>query len=102
MPPASFGIVQSLPAGEPLVVPENGVVTLAVITGERKQPVSAVDARPMAVRALRAEKLRQAVKQRMDGARAKAEIEYQTGFAPAKPGEAAKGAATPAPAPATK
>lgn len=83
--------IRALPAGEPFVVPENGVVTVGVIVGERPEPVSASDARPLAVQALRKQKLTETVQQRLKQSRTAAEIEYQAGFAPAA--DKAKGAA---------
>jgi peptidyl-prolyl cis-trans isomerase C len=83
--------IRALPAGEPFVVPENGVVTVGVIVGERSEPVSASEGRPLAVQALRKQKLNDTVQQRLKQSRAAAEIEYQTGFAPAA--DKTKGAA---------
>ncbi len=79
--------IRALPAGEPFVIPENGVVTVGVITGEQAQPVAVEEARPLAVQAIRKQKLAETVQQRLKQSRATAEIEYQTGFAP----EASKG-----------
>lgn len=81
--------IRALPAGEPFVVPENGVVTVGVVTGERAEPVPAANARPLAVQALRNKQLSETMQQRLKQSRAGAEIQYQPGFAPA----AAKGAA---------
>ncbi len=75
--------IRALPTGEPFVVPENGVVTVGVILSERPEPVSTSDARPLAVQALRKQKLAETVQQRLKQGRATAEIEYQAGFAPA-------------------
>jgi EpsD family peptidyl-prolyl cis-trans isomerase len=83
--------IRALPAGEPFVVPENGVVTVGVIVGERPEPVSASDARPLAVQALRKQKLTETVQQRLKQGRAAAKIDYQEGFAPAA--DKAKGTA---------
>lgn len=83
--------IRALPAGEPFVVPENGVVTVGVIVSERPEPVSASDARPLAVQALRKQKLTETVQQRLKQGRAAAKIDYQEGFAPAA--DKAKGAA---------
>lgn len=85
----------ALPEGEPFVVPENGVVTIGVITGERVVPLEGEAARPLAVRALRAERLNNALRQRLEQAKAAAEIEYQDGLAPAAP------SGSPAPRPAS-
>lgn len=73
----------ALPAGEPFVIPENGVVTIGVITGERTAPLTGEEARGLALRALRSEKVNDSVRQRLEQARAKAEISYQSGFGPA-------------------
>lgn len=86
--------IRALPAGEPFVIPENGVVTVGVIVSERAEPVPASEARPLAVQALRRQQLTETVQQRLKQGRAAAEIEYQPGFAPAadsaKKGTAAK------------
>lgn len=81
--------IQALPAGEPFVVPENGVVTVGIITGERAEPVPAADARPMAVQAIRNKQLGESLQQRLKQARAEADIEYQPGFAPPAAGKQA-------------
>jgi peptidyl-prolyl cis-trans isomerase C len=81
----------TLPAGEPFVVPENGIVTIGVITGEQTAPLTGEEARTLALRALQAQQVNNSVKQRLDQARAKAEITYQTGFGPAAdPGKGKK------------
>lgn len=75
--------IRALPAGEPFVIPENGVVSVGVIVAEEPAPVSDADARPIAVQALRKKLLAETVQQRLKQSRASAEIEYQPGFAPA-------------------
>lgn len=72
----------ALPAGEPFVIPENGVVTIGVITGEGTAPLTGEEARTLALRALKSQKVNDAVRQRLEQARAKAEITYQSGFGP--------------------
>ena len=76
----------ALPAGEPFVVPENGVVTIGVITGERTAPLTGEEARTLALQALRSQKVNDSVRQRLEQARAKAEIRYQSGFGPPSAG----------------
>lgn len=73
----------ALPEGEPFVVPESGVVTIGVITGEQIIPLTGEEARPLALRAMRARQLNETLQQRLDQSRAAAEIEYQPDFAPA-------------------
>lgn len=75
--------IQALPAGEPFVIPENGVVTVGVVTGERAEPVPPANARPLAVQALRKQQLAETIQARLKQSRAEAEIQYQPGFAPA-------------------
>jgi len=75
--------IRALPAGEPFVVPENGVVTVGVVTGERAEPIPAANARPAAVQAIRNKQLSETMQQRLKQSRSSAEIQYQPGFAPA-------------------
>src|SRR3546814_12277457 len=74
--------IRARPEGEPFVIPENGVVTVGVITSERAEPVSPANARPWAVQALRNKQLAATIQERLKQSRAAAEIEYQPGFAP--------------------
>lgn len=78
--------IRSLPAGEPFVIPENGVVTVAVITGSKPAPVEGDDARPAAVQMLRNQSLSAAMQQRLAAQKAKAKIKYQDAFSPPAPG----------------
>jgi EpsD family peptidyl-prolyl cis-trans isomerase len=77
--------ILALPDGEPFVIPENGIVTVAVITGSTPQPAGEAQARPAAVQLMRNQALSEAIRQRLDAERASAEIEYQDGFAPPAP-----------------
>jgi peptidyl-prolyl cis-trans isomerase C len=74
--------IKSLPAGEPFIVPENGMVTVGVIKGEQSVPFSTADARPIAVQAIQNKQLGDSMQQRLTQARNAAEINYQPGFAP--------------------
>ncbi len=88
VPPEQMQKILSLPKGEPFVVPSNGQVTVNVIVGNKAEPLPDTQARAMAVRALRSQSLAKLGEARLKEARAKAKVEYQTGFAPpAKPGE---------------
>lgn len=75
--------IEALPAGEPFVIPENGIATVGVITGARAEPVPPANARPIAVEVLRNRQLGETMQQRLKQSRAAAKIEYQSGFAPA-------------------
>ena len=69
--------------GEPFVIPENGTVTIAVITGATPQPMLGDQARPVAVQIMRNQSVSAAMQERLAAQRAKAKIEYQPGFTPA-------------------
>lgn len=74
--------ILALPEGEPFVIPENGMVTVAVITGESPVPANSVDMGQLATQALRNKALTKSLQDRLKQARAKSEIKYQSGFAP--------------------
>ncbi len=90
--------ILSVPAGEPFVTPEGGVVTVAVITDRRSVPVQQNAVRPAALERIRQRDVTQTLEARLKQARQDAEITYQPGFAPddtTTPGAAS--GATPAP-----
>lgn len=74
--------ILALPKGEPFVIPESGMVTVAVITGESPISASSAEMAAMATRALRQTALTDSLQSRLKQARAKGEIEYQPDFAP--------------------
>ncbi len=86
VPQAVFARIEGLPAGEPFVIPQNGVVTVSAIVGRRPAALVGEAARPVAVQLIRNEELAKGLKQRLDAKRAETEIKYQDGFAPPKPG----------------
>lgn len=86
-----FNRIQALPDGEPFITSENGIVTVAVVTGSTPRPVDEAQARPAAVQLMRNQALSEAIRQRLDAERASAEIEYQEGFAPSAPSTNASG-----------
>lgn len=94
VPPEQMKRILALPKTEPFIVPQGNAVTVNLIVGAESAPPPADQARPVAVRALRQQKLAQQGEARLKEARAKAKIEYQPGFEP-KP-------ETKAPAPAAK
>lgn len=87
--------IRALPDGEPFVIPENGLVTVAVITGESAVSSDGVDMGPMALQALRNQELAKALQERLKQARAKGDIKYQPQFAPS-PDEEQKSEKVPA------
>lgn len=74
--------IKALPDGEPFVIPENGLVTVAVITGESAVSTDGTDMGPMALQAMRNQELAKALQERLKQARAKGDIKYQPRFAP--------------------
>jgi hypothetical protein len=74
--------ILALPDGEPFVIPENGMVTVAVITGESAVVGSTADTSMMATQALRRQALTSSLEERLKQARTKGEIKYQPDFAP--------------------
>ncbi len=79
---ARLNQIRALPEGEPFVIPEGGIVTVAVITGESAQPVQGDQARPAAVQMMRNQSLSDAMRQRLESEKAEADVKYQPGFAP--------------------
>jgi EpsD family peptidyl-prolyl cis-trans isomerase len=75
--------IRALPEGEPFVIPEGGLVTVAVITGGTPQPVEGDQARPVAAQLMRNQSLSGAMRKRLEAEKAEAKIEYQEGFSPA-------------------
>jgi EpsD family peptidyl-prolyl cis-trans isomerase len=74
--------ILALPDGEPFVIPENGMVTVAVITGESAVVGSSADMSTLATQALRRQALTKSLEERLKQARAKGEIKYQPDFTP--------------------
>ena len=85
--------ILALPDGEPFVIPENGLVTVAVITGESPLVGSNADMSQMATQAMRRQALAQSLEDRLKQARAKGEIKYQPDFDPKTGKKAVPGAA---------
>lgn len=86
--------LQSLPPGEPFIVPRNGKLVINAITAVESVTVSPEQARPIAAQAIRNEELNKIGEQRLKEAKAKAKIEFQPGY------EAKANAAKPAALPA--
>ena len=84
-PPEIYAKVISLPAGEPFIIPGGNQSVASVIAGREATPLSADQAQAAAVAALRRQSLDKVVQDRLKTARSTAKIEYQPGFAPAKP-----------------
>jgi EpsD family peptidyl-prolyl cis-trans isomerase len=72
--------INSLPAGEPFIVPQGNKVVVSVVTGTEKVALPPERARPIAAQALRAQSLNKIGEDRLKEAKAKAKIEYQAGY----------------------
>ncbi|MFY7835172.1 MAG: EpsD family peptidyl-prolyl cis-trans isomerase [Novosphingobium sp.] len=82
--------ILALPPGEPFVIPGQGRVSVSVITGRQPVPTNEQEAAPLAAQEMRSESLGKLLQTRLSEARAKADISYQEGLAPApKQGAAA-------------
>ncbi|PZU10694.1 MAG: peptidyl-prolyl cis-trans isomerase, EpsD family [Sphingomonas sp.] len=77
--------IDSLPQGEPFVIPQPGFITVNVILSRRPLPVDEAKAKPAAVNAWRQEKFGELLTKQIEALKAGAKISYQNGFgAPAK------------------
>ncbi|MEH6757983.1 MAG: hypothetical protein V7676_10755 [Parasphingorhabdus sp.] len=83
--------IRALPDGEPFVIPEKGLVTVAVITGETAVSSEGKDMAPMAMQAMRNQELAKSLQERLKQAKAKGDIKYQPRFAPPADGKAKAG-----------
>jgi peptidyl-prolyl cis-trans isomerase C len=88
----------SVPAGEPFVIPSQGLVTVNVITGRKQLATDPRQGRSAAVSAWRQEKFGELLQRQLASLRSGANIKYQNGFSP-PPNQAGTGAASGAPAP---
>lgn len=86
--------INNLPAGEPFVLPSNGVITVNVVVGRQSVPNDVAQARQAAVGAWRQQQFTKLIDNQLKAMRDSAKITYQTGFAPPPP----KKAGSPAPA----
>jgi EpsD family peptidyl-prolyl cis-trans isomerase len=89
--------IDSLPQGEPFVIPQPGFVTVNVILSRRPLAINEEKARPAAVNAWRQQKFGELLTKQIESLKSGAKISYQNGFgAPAKPTPAAIPGAAPA------
>ena len=82
-PHAIYTQIAGLPAGEPFIVPGPGKAIANVISAREPAPLSADQARALALNAMKREQVNKIVQDRVKGLRTTAKIEYQPGFAPA-------------------
>ena len=90
LPPAVLVRIEALPAGEPFIVPDGGVVSVSVVNERLPAPLVGTAARPIAVQMIRNEELAKNLELRFKVKKAAVKIEYQSGFEPPKTGKPAK------------
>lgn len=74
--------IAALPAGEPFIVPSNGMYVASVITASTATPTPNDQATPVAFNQLRQKSVTDAMQARIATAKTTAKIEYAQGFAP--------------------
>jgi len=85
LPPGMAKQIASLPAGEPMILPQGGQIVAAVVTATTAAPVSDEQAKAIAKNMLRQKAVNDAMDARLKQGRLVAKVEYGTGFeAPAK------------------
>lgn len=82
IPTAALTQILALPAGEPFIIPTEGRITVSVITDRKPLPTSEQEAAPIAAQQIRTEGLTKVLQARLEEARAKANISYQSGLEP--------------------
>lgn len=85
VPAPVLDTINKLPAGEPFVIPQPGIVTVNVITARRPVPLDAGPARQGAAQAWRQQKFGDVLQQQLTALKAGAKISYQNGFGPPPP-----------------
>lgn len=85
VPAAALKQILALPPQEPFIIPIQGRVTVNVIIDKKPVPITEQEAQPFAAQEMRAKSLTDVLQSRLEEARAKADISYQDGLAPAKP-----------------
>lgn len=74
--------ISRLPAGEPFIVPGPDKAIANVITAREPAPLSADQARTLALNSMKREQVSNVIKDRVKNLRTTAKIQYQQGFAP--------------------
>lgn len=97
LPPQVVQQIQSVPPGEPFVVPVRGQFIASVITGQEPVGTDEAQNRQAATEMLKRQQLQTTLEKQLEQARKEAKIEYQAGYAPkqAKGGVPSGGQATP-------
>lgn len=84
IPADIFGRISTLPPGMPFIIPVNGRAVASVIVAKQAQPLTGDAAKPVAVAAIRNERIMKAISDQVKALKSKAKIEYKPGFEPPK------------------
>ncbi len=84
LPANLYNQVANLPSGEPFIAPGPDKAIASVISARQPSPFTPDQARQLALSQMRREKVDQLVSQRVKDLKAKAKIDYGSGFGPAK------------------
>jgi EpsD family peptidyl-prolyl cis-trans isomerase len=98
VPPELVKAINGLPAGEPFVLPNNGMITVNALIGRQAIATDPAQARQGAVGAWRQQQFSKLIADQLKSLRDGAKINYQSGFSPPADG---KKPAAPAALPAT-
>jgi len=82
VPTDLIAAIGRLPAGEPFVLPTNGIITVNVVVGRQPIPTDPTQARQGAVGAWRQQQFTKLIGDQLKTMKDSAKITYQTGFAP--------------------
>lgn len=88
VPPTVLAQIEKLPAGEPFVIPQPGVVTANVIIGRQPVTLDTTQAKQTATRAWRQAKFAELLESQLTALKSGAKITYQNGFGPPEPAKA--------------
>jgi len=80
-----YAQIAALPPGEPFIASSTDKSVASSITAREPAPLSADQARSVALNAIRREQVEKVIEDRVKSLRASAKIEYQPGFGPAAP-----------------
>ena len=84
LPPNLYAQLANLGPNEPFIAPGPGKAVASVITSRQSQPFNADQQRQLALTQMKREQVNQLIGQRLKDLKAKAKIQYQPGFGPAK------------------
>jgi EpsD family peptidyl-prolyl cis-trans isomerase len=85
LPASIYAQLANLAPGEPFIAPGPDRAVASVITDRKPAPFTSDQSRQLALAQMKREQVEQLVMQRVRDLKAKAKIQYQPGFGPAKP-----------------